>query len=99
MMRLIRIALCVGAGLLGAAAMADLPAPPDAAAQAKAQKLVRDLCKDAFARTAPADRLALAKALRKEAEGTSGDQAGKFVLLLDARDVAASAGDFSAAME
>src|SRR5437868_3206159 len=99
MTRLIALAICVGAGLLAAATAGALPAPPDAAAQEKSQKLVRDLFKDAYARTAPADRLALAKALRKEAEGTSADPAGKFVLLREARDVAAGAGDFAAAME
>jgi hypothetical protein len=99
MTRIIRIAVWVGAGLLAGAAMGDLPAPPDALAQERAQKLVRDLFKDAYARKAAADRVALAKSLRKEAEGTSGDVAGKFVLLREARDLAAGAGDFTGAME
>ncbi|MDB5324046.1 MAG: hypothetical protein JWN40_5677 [Phycisphaerales bacterium] len=99
MTRLIRIAVWVGATLVAAAAMADLPAPPDAAAQERAQKLVRDLFKDAYTRKAPADRVALVKVLRMEAERTSGDLAGKFVLLREARDIAAGAGDFAGAME
>jgi len=68
-------------------------APPEAAALKEADKLVREIYKAEYARTSPADVKALAqKLLDKEPESRS-DLPASFVLLRDARDLAASVGD------
>jgi hypothetical protein len=71
---------------------------PDEAAQARAAALIRDLFKVAYARRKPADRLALAAQLLQRAEETDDDPAGRFVLLGEARDLAAGAGDVVTAL-
>jgi len=69
-----------------------LPAP-DAAAQAAAEKLIRNLFEDDFARKKPAEQLALSTKLLDQAKETKDDPAARFVLLREARDLAVQAGD------
>jgi hypothetical protein len=72
---------------------------PDAAAQSSAEKIIRDIYKAEYARKKPAEREALAASLRKQAMETVGDPNALFVLLREARDIAASVGDFDAAFD
>jgi hypothetical protein len=74
-------------------------AAPDAASQAKALRTVKDVFAEGYGKKAPADRIALAKALRDEASKDGTDAAARFVLLREARDVAGEAGDFTGALE
>ena len=74
-------------------------APPDERAAvpsadeiAKAEAVVRNLLKAEYAKTKTADRLALAAKLMEEAAGTK-DNAARFVMLRDARNIAAGAGN------
>jgi hypothetical protein len=83
---------------------ADEPLPqPDAAAQAKAEKLIKGLFREDYLRSRLVDRLALAQKLWDQAVDTKDDPVARFVLLREARDVAAKAGDvaggFKAAQE
>lgn len=68
------------------------PIPP-AAAQKEAEKLVREVFKDEYAKTQTPDRLALARKLLKQAVETEDDMTARFVMLRDAREIAAAAGD------
>jgi WD40 repeat protein len=86
----------------------DAPAPdrpgvrkpaPDAAAQAKAEQVVREVFKAEYAKASAADRLKLANRLLKEAADTKDDSAARFVLLREAADLAAKAGDPQLAMQ
>ncbi len=76
----------------------DLPAPPSAADQAAADKLVKDVYKSELAKTTQADKTALAAKLLDEGRQTTSDPAAKFVLLRTARDLAADSGDVATAM-
>lgn len=77
----------------------DRKAPPDAAAQAKAEQKIRDLFKSDFAKRKPADLQELAGKLLKQA-GQSGDDAvSEFVLLRLAGEIAARAGDAAQALQ
>lgn len=71
---------------------------PDAAAQKEAEKLIREVFKDDFAKKAPADKVALATKLIEQGAGSTED-AAKFVLLREARDLAAGAGDPTVAFQ
>lgn len=71
---------------------------PDAEAQAKALKLVKEAFGDAYASKAPAERRALARKLLQQGVDTHDNLAARFVLLRDARDIAASAGDAGTAI-
>jgi hypothetical protein len=66
---------------------------PGADQQKAAEKLIRDVFKDEFAKTSPADRLALVKKLIEQALDTKDDASARFVLLREARDLAASLGN------
>ena len=72
---------------------AGLPAEPDAAVQKETLKKVRDLFKDEYARKSPSDQMALGRKLLQNGIDTSGDEAAKFVLLKEAREVSLAAGD------
>lgn len=72
---------------------------PDGPSQEKALRMVKDVFREGYEKTAPADRLALVKALRDEASKDGTDAATRFVLLCEARDVAGEAGDFTAALD
>jgi WD40 repeat protein len=72
---------------------ADRKPVPSVAAQAEAEKLVREVYKSDFARHRAADQLALASKLIAEARDTKDNSAGRFVLYREARDLAVQAGD------
>lgn len=63
------------------------------------EKLVNELFHDQFARLKPLDRSPLAASLLEQGGATNGDDAAKFVLLRQARDVAAAAGDLRMAFK
>jgi WD40 repeat protein len=72
---------------------------PDADKQAAADKLIRDLFKkDFLAARKPADKQTLAAKLMQQAEETKDDPAARFMLLREARDLAAQAGDVAVAL-
>jgi hypothetical protein len=71
----------------------DLLPVPDAAAQAKAEKLIKDLFRHDYLTAKRASRLALAQKLWDQAAETKDDPVARFVLLREAQDVAAKAGD------
>ncbi len=78
----------------------DNPAPiPDAAAQAASLKLVRDLFKAdyASAKLAPA-KLKLSRKLLEQGIETRDNPAARYVLFIEARDLAVDAGDARAAL-
>src|SRR5262249_17440689 len=66
---------------------------PDPPQQARSEKDIRNLdqFKKLFGKTAAADRLKLAEELLKKAQQTADDPVGRFVLLREARDLAALA--------
>jgi len=66
---------------------------PDAAAQKAAEKTIKDLFKADYAKAAPTDKLALAQKLMEQGATTNDDVAAKFILLREARDIAAQFGD------
>jgi hypothetical protein len=66
---------------------------PDQAKQAESENLIKDLFKADYAKPAAADKLALAQKLLQQATETKDDPAARFVLLREARDLAALAGD------
>jgi WD40 repeat protein/serine/threonine protein kinase len=71
---------------------ARLPVP-DEAKQAEAEKLIKELFKEDYAKRRAADRLALAAKLLQKAVETRDDPAARYVLLRETRDLAATAGD------
>lgn len=75
------------------------PAPPDAAAQKTAEKLIRDVFKAEFARKTPADKSALAKKLLAQSAEADADPASRFILLREARDLAREGGDWETAQK
>jgi WD40 repeat protein len=66
---------------------------PDETKLAEAEKLIKDLFKEAYAKRNPTDRLALAAELLDKAKETVDDPVARFVLLREARDLAAQGGD------
>lgn len=74
-------------------------AVPDKAAQDKAESLVKDLFKDDYTATTPAQLAALANKLQKESTQVKGDVALRFVLLREARDLAVRAGETARAIQ
>jgi hypothetical protein len=78
----------------------DTRAPaPDAAAQKEAEKSIRDVFKDEYAKRSTADKTALAKKLLEQGIQTKDDPASQFVLFRESRDAAAQAGDVETAMQ
>src|SRR5579862_4801807 len=71
---------------------------PDAARQKEAEKLIRDLFKEDYAKKSAADRKALAQKLLKQAADTRDDFPGLWVLFREAQDVALQAGDLRTAL-
>lgn len=90
--------LCIAPLLAQVAAPARLPVPSPAQ-QASARAMVREVFRDAFARTALADRRALAKTLFAQARDTRDDPPARYVLLADAADLAARAADAATACQ
>ncbi|HVR86628.1 MAG TPA: hypothetical protein VMU54_20055, partial [Planctomycetota bacterium] len=74
-------------------------AAPDAVKQRDAEKLVKDLFKDQYAKKAPADRLALAQALLDQAAKSADDPAILWVLFREAQDAAVQACDLAVAFK
>jgi len=70
-----------------------LPPEPDANAQKDTLKSIKDLFKDDYAKKGAADQSAFAQKLLQKGVETNDDATSKFVLLKEARDVAAAAGD------
>jgi hypothetical protein len=85
--------------LLLAALVQDRTPAPDAAAQKQAEKLIRDVFKEEYARKAPVDRIALAKKMIAQAQQTDDDAAARFVLLREARILAQEASDWTTALK
>lgn len=72
---------------------------PDPEKQAAADKLIRDLFKkDFLAARKPVEKQALAAKLIQQAEETKDDPAARFMLLREARELAAQAGDVAVAL-
>jgi len=76
----------------------DRAPEPDAAVQKEKLKVVKDLFKDEYAKKSPADQSALAKQLVSRGIETASDPAAQYVMLREARDIAAAAGDVETAM-
>jgi len=70
---------------------------PKAEAQAAAEKLVKEVFKDDYAKTKAADKLALAQKLLQQAEETKDDAAARYVLFREAINLATQAGDLTQA--
>jgi WD40 repeat protein len=73
--------------------------PPDEAAQAKAEKQIKEIFKEDYAKTKPADLKALSAKLLKQARDTNDDPAARYVLFREAADLAAHAGDAVTAIQ
>lgn len=71
---------------------------PEPARQKEAEKLLRELYKDQYARKAPADRQALARALLEQARKSTEDPAALWVVYREAQDVAAGVCDVRTAV-
>src|SRR6187549_3616494 len=84
--------------LILAALVQDKPVEPDANAQKETLKQIKDLFKDEYARKGAADQAALAQKLLQKGIETNDDLPSKFVLLKEAREVAAASGDADTAM-
>ena len=67
--------------------------------QARAEAEIKELFKDEYTKRKPAGRLALAAKLLKQAAGTKDKPAEAYVLLHEAQELAAEAGDAEAALE
>lgn len=72
---------------------------PNAESLKEAEKLVRDVFKDDYAKKAPADRRALAQKLLKQAAESRDDATARYVLLREAQDLASQAGDLETAVQ
>lgn len=72
-------------------------AVPDGAAQIKAEAIIRELYKVEYAEREPAAMRRLTEKLLRKAVETPDDPAGRFVLLREARDLAARSGDMELA--
>src|SRR5258708_7840528 len=70
------------------------PTMPQKAEIAAAEKIIHDIFKTEYAKTKAADRSALAAKLLEQADGTKDDNAARYVLIQDARDLSAKAGDY-----
>lgn len=71
---------------------------PDAAAQKESLKLIRDIFKDEYSKRGAADQRTLALKLLQQSLDTKDDLVAKYVLLQEARGIAAEAGDASTAL-
>lgn len=73
-------------------------AVPDPAAQKDAEKLIREVFKDDYAKRQPAERTLLARKLVTQGIETKDDPVTRFVLLREARDLAVQGGDLDLAL-
>src|SRR5438876_10969457 len=100
---LCRIGTCAGCALVSATFAFGFPTTqpttqplihvPDEPSQARAERMVREVFAKDYAGHTPAQRVALAQKMLQQAGDTTDDPAARFVLLREARDLAASAGD------
>ena len=72
---------------------------PDQAAQAQAHRMLKEAFAAEFRRTTPEGRKALAAELLRQVREEENDAAARYVMLREARDLAAAAGDYDAAMD
>lgn len=95
-------AACVYLCLMPLPARADtpdrIPVPTTQAAQ-EAEKLVKDVYKDEYAKRGPEERKALAARLLEDGRNNKADPASQYVLLREARDAAAQVGDVEVALD
>src|SRR5437667_4303042 len=66
---------------------------PDGATRREAEKMIRDVFNDEYAKKDRADRLALARKLLAQEAETKDDPAARFVLFSQASELSAQAGD------
>lgn len=66
---------------------------PDPAAQKEAEKVIREVFKDDYAKRQPAERALLARKLLGQGVESKDDAVARFVLFREARDLAVQAGD------
>lgn len=86
--------------ILAACAVAqDKPAAPSPVEQTEVEKMIKDVFKDDYLKRAPADRQALGKRLLSQGIQSKDDLKYRFVLLREARDIAAQSGDTATALE
>lgn len=72
---------------------------PDAGKIKEAEKVVKDLFRDQYAKKSPADRKALARTLLDQAAASQDDLAGLWVLYRESQDLAAGVCDVRTAIE
>src|SRR5688572_31975261 len=72
---------------------------PDAEKQLESEKLVREVFKAEYAKKTAADRSALARKLLEQAQDSAGDPVSRYVLLREASDLAAQAGDVATSLK
>jgi len=77
---------------------ARLPVP-DPAAVAKAEKLIREIFRDDYARKSPPDQVALAQKLISQGEQRDGETPTRYALLREAQDLAVQGGDAPLALK
>jgi len=97
MRRLISI-LAVGLCVVVARAQTQRVPEPTPQAQQDAEKLVREVFKDGYARRSVDDRHELAVRLLEEGRVTRSDSASQYVLFREARDIAMQVGDAETAL-
>lgn len=88
----VMLAVLCWPGMVCAAAVERLPVP-DTLAQVRAERMVREVFQREYGQTSPEQRRDLGRKLFQQAQQTLDDPAGRYVLLREARDMAASAGD------
>lgn len=72
---------------------------PDAVAIREATKTIRDIYKDEYAKKLPADKISLARNLIDQSRQNRDNPAVQYASLIEARDLAVSAGDLRAASD
>src|SRR5439155_21454636 len=92
-------ALALTLGWLAAGRADDRSPVPPAADVARAEATVKELFKADYAKTKTADRVALAAKFLRDATDAKEEPAARFVLLREARDLAAKAGDPTLALQ
>ena len=72
---------------------------PDREAQAKAEKTIKEIFKDEYAKKKPAEKIELANKLLQQGAETNDDPAAKYILFREARDLASKSGDVALALK
>jgi hypothetical protein len=85
-------------GLALGAIPQDKAPEPDAALQKEKLKVLKDLFKDDYSKKSAADQTALGKQLLNRGIETRDDLGAQFVMLREARDIAAGAGDIDTSL-